>query len=181
MTIGVGELPSALDAATVMCRNMMAGPTVIAADAKRNYEIIFAGKDSPDGEDYQSIPEYLLRTPQFSKALRQGILEVTEGEDHPVVQRAMARQTDAFRKKLDADTLAAREVLDAASDEDLLVVNCIGPGSREGAVCGDQVAIKEKDASGRPPLCSRHQHLADFCVKRGNNPWVLELEGLDLS
>jgi hypothetical protein len=167
-----------MDTSTVMCRNMMDGPTVIAADAKRNYEIIFAGKDDPQGEDYQSIPEYLLRTPQFSKALRQGILQVTEGEEHPVVQKALARQTSAFRERMASETLAARETIDAASDEDLLVVTCIGPGSREGAVCGDQVAIKEKDAAGRPPLCSKHAHLADFCLKRGNSPWVLDTEGL---
>lgn len=175
----VSALPGMLDAATVMCQNMMSGPTVIAADAKRNYEIIFQGNGHPDGEDVQPIPEYLLRTPQFQKAIRQGILKVVEGDDHPVVVQALARQTDAFRRRMQTEEMAAREVLDAVADNDLVVVNCIGPGSRAGAVCGEQVPIKDKDQATRPPLCERHQHLADFCIKRGNQPWELERqEGL---
>lgn len=174
----VGSLPSMLDTSTVMCQNQMTGPTVIAADAKRNYEIIFQGKGHPDGEDVQAIPEYLLRTPQFQKALRQGIFKVIEGDDHPIVVAAMRRQTDAFQKRMAADNLAAREVLDEAADNDIVIVTCIGPGSREGAVCGEQVPVKDKDQAGRPPLCDRHQHLSDFCFKRGSNPWVLDAEGL---
>ncbi|MCW2930007.1 MAG: hypothetical protein JWM19_969 [Actinomycetia bacterium] len=168
------DLPGALDAATIMCANMMDGPTVIAADAKRNYEIVFAGKGDPEGNDCQPIPEYLVRTPQFSRAIRLGVLSVTEGEDHPVVAQAMARQSDSFRKRMTSDNLAAREVIDAPHEDDLLVLTCIGPGSREGAACGDMVAVKEKDQAGRPPLCSRHSHLSERCVKRGSGPWAIE-------
>jgi hypothetical protein len=168
-----------LDTSDVMCQNQMSGPTVIAADAKRNYEIIFQGKGHPDGEDVQAIPEYLMHTIQFKNAIRKGILLVIEGEDHPVVVAAMRRQTDTFQKRLAADNLAAREVIDAAADNDIVIVNCIGPGSRDGAVCGEQVPLKDKDQASRPPLCDRHQHLADFCIKRGNQPWLLERqEGL---
>lgn len=177
MTV-MSEMPTALDAGTVTCRNAMDGPTVIAVDAKRNYEIIFAGKDDPQGEDVQVIPEILVRTPQFARAIRQGVLIVEEGEDHPVVQKALTRQSDAFRKKMAADNLAAREVLDSPSDNDLLVITCIGPGTRDGAVCGEMVPVKAKDQAGNPPLCSRHSHLSDFAVKRGSSPWVLDLEGL---
>lgn len=167
-----------LTASSVMVQNNMSGPTVIAADAKRNYEMIFAGKGDPQGEDVQEVPEELLRTKQFRDAIRKGVLGVIEGADHPVVISAMSRQSDAFRSRVAADELAAREVLDAVADNDLVVVNCIGPGSREGAVCGEQVPVKDKDQASRPPLCDRHQHLSDFCMKRGNQPWVLETEGL---
>ena len=162
---------------SVMVRNRMAGPTVIAADAKRSYELVFAGKDAPSGEDVQEIPEELLRTKQFRDAIRKGVLEVVEGLDHPVVVQALSRQTDSFAKRQAAENMAAREVLDAVADNDLVVVNCIGPGSRDGAVCGEQVPLKDKDQATRPPLCDRHQHLADSCVKRGNQPWVLEDQG----
>lgn len=169
--------PSAvLDQSTIMVQNMMEGLTVIAADAKRNYEIIFQGRDDPNGEDIQEIPEGLLNTPQFLRALRQGIFEVKEGADHPAVVKALARQSDAFKRRMQADTLAAREVLDAPSDNDLLVVVCIGPGSREENSCGEQVPIRSKDMAANPPLCSRHAHLADFAVKRGKNPWTLEMD-----
>lgn len=166
--------PAIVIEAPVMCRNMMDGPTVIAGDPKRSDEVIFAGKDDPAGNDIQPIPPALLATPQFQKAIRQGILAVTAGEDNPVVAAALAKQSTAFRDRMKADELKAREVLDQPSDNDLLVVTCIGPGTREGTECGDQVPVRAKDAGGKPPLCSRHAHLADFAVKRGNNPWVLE-------
>jgi hypothetical protein len=166
--------PSAGDALAVMCQNQMSGPTVIAADAKRNYETVFAGKDDPDGNDVQPIPDNLLRTISFQRALRQGVLKVIEGEDHPVVVQAMSRQTTSFRDRMKAQDTAAREMIDQPSEDDILVVVCIGPGTREGTPCGEQVPLKAKDAGGRPPLCSRHQQLSDRCVKRGGGPWVLE-------
>ena len=176
MTIATDVQP--LTASSVMVQNNMSGPTVIAADAKRNYEMIFAGKDDPQGEDVQEVPEELFRTKQFRDAIRKGVLVVIEGADHPVVVSALSRQSDAFAKRMAAEELASREVLNAVADNDLVVVNCIGPGSREGAVCGEMVPIKDKDQASRPPLCDRHQHLADFCLKRGNQPWELDTEGL---
>lgn len=160
---------------SVMVQNQMPGPTVIAADVKRNYEMIFAGKDDPQGEDVQEVPEELLRTKQFRDALRKGVLAVIEGADHPVVVAAMARQSSAFQDRIRAEQTAAREVLDAAADNDIVVVNCIGPGPRDGAVCGEQVPLRDRDQASLPPLCDRHRHLADFCVKRGSQPWALEL------
>lgn len=161
---------------SVMVRNMMHGPTVIAADAKRSYEIIFAAKDDPNGDDVQEIPEELLRAKAFRDGIRKGIFEVVEGDDHPVVVAAMARQTGRFRERMAAEELAAREVLDAVADNDLVVVNCIGPGPRDGAVCGDMVPVRDKEQASSPPLCDRHRHLADKCLKRGNGPWMIELD-----
>jgi hypothetical protein len=173
MSIMETALPGAGDALSVMCQNQMSGPTVIAGDAKRNYEVVFQGKGHPDGEDVQPIPEALLRTIQFQRAISRGVLKVIEGADHPVVQQALSRQSDAFAKRMAAQDLAAREVLDAPADNDITVVNCIGPGSRDGAVCGEQVPLRQGD-TGRPPLCDRHQGLKDRCVKRGDGPWTLE-------
>jgi hypothetical protein len=166
-----------LTVSSVMVQNQMPGPTVIAADVKRSYEMIFAGKGDPQGEDVQEVPEELLRTKQFRDALRKGVLAVIEGEDHPVVVAAMARQSTAFQDRIRAEQTASREVLDSVADNDIVVVTCIGPGPRTGAVCGDQVPIKDKDQASLPPLCDRHRHLADSCVKRGGQPWVLEDQG----
>lgn len=167
------DLPGPGDALAVMCANQMPGPTVIAADAKRNYEVTFAGKDSPDGEDVQPIPEALLNTIQFRRAISRGVLKVIEGEDHPVVQAALARQTDAFTRRMAAQNVADREVMNAPGRADIVVVTCIGPGTREGAVCGEQVPQRQ-EAAGNPPLCDRHQMLKGRCVRRGDGPWTLE-------
>ena len=172
MTIDVTGVPGL--EATVMCRNMMAGWTVIAANPKQEGEVTFGPRDDPNGEDIQPIPLTLKNSPAFARAIRQGILAVVSGEDDPVVQAALARQTDAFHKRIKADELKARESLDAPSQNDLLVVTCIGPGSREGQVCEEQVAVRAAEAGSKPPLCSRHEHLAELAVKRGSQPWVLE-------
>jgi hypothetical protein len=174
VTIMDNASPTAGDALAVMCQNQMPGPTVIAADAKRNYETIFAGKDDPDGNDVQPIPESLLRTIAFQRALRQGVLLVIEGDDHPVVVQAMSRQTTSFRDRMTSQETAAREVIDKPSEDDILVVVCIGPGTRDGSACGEQVPVKSRDFAARPPLCGRHTQLSDRCVKRGDGPWVLE-------
>lgn len=171
------DLPGPGDALAVMCANQMSGPTVIAADAKRNYEVMFAGKGSPDGEDVQPIPETLLNTIQFRRAISRGVLRVIEGEDHPIVQAALARQTDAFAKRMAAQDVADREVMDSPGRADIVVVACIGPGTRDGAVCGEQVPQRQ-DGPGSPPLCDRHQALKDRCVKRGDGPWVLETDDI---
>jgi hypothetical protein len=172
VTVDLAAIPGL--EATVMCANMMAGPTVIASDPKQTHEVIFGPKDDPNGEDVQPIPHEMLRTPAFAKAIRQGILKVVSGEDNPVIQAALARQTSTFQDRMKADELRARESIDQVSDEDLLVVTCIGPGSREGQVCEEQIPVRAKDAGSRPPLCDRHQHLAEHAVKRGTKPWALE-------
>lgn len=163
--------------ATVMCRNMMAGPTVIASDPKQTHEVIFGRRDDPDGEDVQPIPIELVRSPAFARAIRQGILQVVAGEDNPVIRAALTRQTTSFQDRMKTDDLKARESLDAPSDDDMLVVTCIGPGSRAGASCEEQVPVRARDEGSRPPLCDRHQHLAETAVKRGSAPWALEASG----
>jgi len=176
MSVMETSLPGPGDALAVMCQNQMSGPTVIAADAKRNYEVVFQGKGHPDGEDVQPIPEALLNTIQFRRALSRGVIVAIEGADHPIVQQALARQSDAFAKRMATQQMSDREVLDSPAAADIIVVNCIGPGSRPGAVCGEQVPVKSGD-TGKPPLCDRHQGLKDRCLKRGDGPWVLEDDG----
>lgn len=172
MTVDVTGVPGL--EATVMCRNMMAGPTVIASDPKQTHQVVFGPKEDPNGEDIQPIPAELVRSPAFAKAIRQGILSVVAGEDNPVIVAALARQTDAFQKRIKADELKARESLDAPSQNDMVVVTCIGPGSRDGQACEEQVAVRAAEAGSKPPLCSRHEYLAEMAVKRGSQPWVLE-------
>lgn len=172
MTVADLDIPGLANA--VMCRNMMGGPTVIASDPKQTHEVTFAGKDDPQGEDVQPIPDELLRSPAFVKAIRQGILKVEQGEENPIIQAAMARQTTAFRDRIAADELAARETLESPAGNDMVAVSCIGPGSREGQTCEEQVPIRADQEGSRPPLCSRHEHLSERCLKRGNGPWILE-------
>lgn len=161
-------------ATPVRCRNKMGGPTVIASDPKQTFQVQFAGLGDPDGEDYQLIPQEIVNLPSFAKALSQGVLEVIEGEENDAVKAALAKQSESFWKRAKQETDSALAVLEAPADNDLVVINCIGPGSRPGAVCGEEVPVRQRETGLNPPLCARHTGLAAQCMRRGNGPWYLE-------
>jgi hypothetical protein len=161
-------------APAVVVRNMTKGVLVIASDPKRTAEVTFGAKGSPDGDDYQHMPEEILRTPAFAKQLAIGTLAVVEGEDSPLVRAAVQNQANAFWKRAAQDADDALSVLDHEPDNDYLAVPCIGPGARAGATCGTEVPVKAASAGVQPPLCDLHIGLAERAVKRGSQPWVIE-------
>jgi hypothetical protein len=158
----------------VVCKNEMAGPTVIAADIKGGYEVRFEGKGDPSGNDIQRIPPEVVATVQFSNALGKGILSVVEGEDNEVVVKALERQSDAFWARAKQDRDEALAVLDQPAENDMIAVACIGPGTRPDSTCDEQIPVRARDAASIPPLCQRHAGLANQCIKRGRGPWELE-------
>lgn len=158
----------------VVCQNEMAGPTVIAADIKGTYEVRFDGKGDPSGGDVQRIPPEVVSTVQFANAIAKGILTVSEGEENPLVAKAMERQNDAFWARAKQDRDDALATLDQPAENDMIAVSCIGPGTRPGASCDEQIPVRAREAGSVPPLCTRHAGMADQCVKRGREPWKLE-------
>ena len=173
MTIGMIEASPSLST-TVVCQNMTASVLVIASDPRRTHEVTFEGKDSPTGGDFQHMPEEIIKTPAFRRQLALRTLRVVQGEDDPYVTQAMQYQSDAFWKRADEERAAALSTLDEVADNDYLVLQCIGPGTRPDAICGENIPAKAKEAAGIVPLCDRHQGLKDRCVRRGDGPWVLE-------
>lgn len=160
----------------VVCQNQMPGPTVIAADIKGSYEVTFDGKGDPSGGDVQRIPPEIVATVQFTNAIAKGILKVIEGEDNEAVQAALQKQTDAFWNRAKTERDEAMASLDQPAENDMVAVECIGPGTRPGTPCGENVPVRAREVNSTPPLCTRHTGLADQCVKRGKQPWVLEGE-----
>lgn len=161
-------------ATTVVCRNMTNGVLVIASDPRRTHEINFGAKGASDGSDYQHMPPEITRTPAFAKQIAIGTLIVVQGEEDPVIQAAMARQSDAYWKRADEERAQSLSVLDEVADNDFIVVNCIGPGTRPDAPCGENIPRKQAEAMAAPPLCDRHQGLKDRCLRRGDGPWIME-------
>lgn len=161
-------------ATAVVCRNQTAGVLVIASDPRRTHEVNFGPVDASDGSDYQHMPPEIIRTPAFAKQIAIGTLTVVQGEDDPVVRAAMSRQSDAYWKRADEEKARSLSVLDEVADNDFVVVNCIGPGTRPDAPCGENIPRKSADVMNAPPLCDRHSALKDRCVRRGDGPWILE-------
>ena len=159
---------------TVIVQNMTASVLVIASDPRRTHEVTFEGKGSPSGGDFQHIPPEIVRTPAFARQLSLGTLKVVQGEDDPAVKAALQHQSDAFWKRAEEDRAAALSTLDEVADNDYVVLQCVGPGTRPDAPCGENIPRKNAEAMARPPLCDRHIGLTDKCVRRGDGPWVLE-------
>jgi hypothetical protein len=159
---------------SVVVQNMTNSVLVIASDPKRTHEVTFEGKGSPSGGDFQHMPREILTTPAFARQLSLGTLRVVQGEDDPVVVAAMQHQSDAFWKRAEADKAEALATLDEVADNDYVVLQCIGPGTRPDAPCGENLPVKAQESGAKAPLCDRHIGLLDKCVRRGNGPWVLE-------
>jgi hypothetical protein len=159
---------------SVVCQNMTNSVLVIASDPRRTHEVTFEGKGSPNGGDFQHMPREIIATPAFARQIALGTLRVVQGTEDPLVQSAMQHQSDAFWKRAEDDKRAALDTLDEVADNDFIVVNCIGPGTRPDAPCGENIPRKKAEAEAAPPLCDRHAGLADKCVRRGTGPWVRE-------
>ena len=143
----------------VMAQNEMGGPTVLASDPRSTFEVRWGGKGDPDGEDIQPVPPEIMKTVQFSQAVRKGIITLL-GEEGAAVQEALTRQKGAFQRRMSADELAAAESLDHPADNDILSVPCIGPSPRHGTPCGESAMMRSAEAGQKPALCDRHTSLA---------------------
>jgi hypothetical protein len=161
-------------ATTVVVQNMTNSVLVIASDPRRTHEVNFGAKSASDGSDFQHMPPEIVRTPAFARQISLGTLRVVQGDDDPMVQAALQHQSDAYWKRANDDAESALATLDQVADNDFIVLQCFGPGNREGAVCGENIPVKATEKDSRAPLCDRHQHLRDRCVRRGDGPWVLE-------
>lgn len=159
---------------TVVVQNMTDSVLVIASDPRRTHEVTFGGKGAQDGSDFQHMPPEIVRTPAFARQLSLKTLRVVQGEDDPLVVAALKHQSDAFWARAQQEKDAALSTLDEKADDDFVVVNCIGPGTRPDAPCGENIPVKAAEVHARPPLCSRHENLADKCLRRGNGPWIRE-------
>ena len=159
---------------TVLARNKMSGPTVLADSPKENYQVIFAGAGDPSGGDVQPIPDELVRVPAFARNIALGVIEIVDGQDNPIVAAALKAQSNAFWQKNEAEKLTALETLEAPRDDDLVAVTCIGPGTRADTQCEDTIPVRAREKDNKPPLCDRHAGLLERCIRRGSGAWVVE-------
>jgi hypothetical protein len=167
-----------LDVDYVMAQNEMGGPTVLASDPRATFEVRWAGKGDPDGEDVQPVPPEIMKTVQFSQAVRKGIISLL-GPDGEVVTEALRRQRGAFQQRMTSDSLAASEAIDRVADNDIISVPCIGPSPRAGTPCGEAAMLRSAERHARPALCDRHSSLAPryaAAEKDGSTTWVLSGE-----
>lgn len=146
----------------VLVRNTEAGPTCFS-DLDKKIAIEWQGKDDPNGEDIQHVPDVIVtENVNFLKMLQRGVFEIVEAS--PETQEAIARQAAAWRERRGASEQSTADAIDRQAENDFVSVPCIGPSPRGVGECGEPVPVREKARDAKPPLCSTHQNLASEYV-----------------
>jgi hypothetical protein len=149
---------------SIVARNLMDGVTVLASDVKGTYSVEWAASGSPTGDDVQYIPEPVLESVAFKRALARGVVELIEDESDPEVVEALSRQVDAFKRRQAGAQEEVKATIDRPTNRDHVSTWCVGPDNRGTGTCGEAVAISEKLLKDVPPLCPKHKGLGNQYV-----------------
>lgn len=145
---------------TVMARNLRPGPTVISSDPRGSQYVEWQGADDPSGGDVQLVPEEIVNSVPFVRAIQRGILTIENAEDNPELLDRIELQNKAFRDRVADARQEAAVAIDRTENRDLVVQPCIGPSTKGTGTCGEDVTTPEKTKDDKPALCGRHAHLA---------------------
>lgn len=145
---------------SVVARNLMDGVTVLASDVKGSHSVEWAAKGDPNGDDIQFIPNEVLESVAFRRAVSREIVEIIEDESDPDVVDALHRQVAAFKRRQEGAKEDVELTIDKPTDRDSVSAFCVGPNTRGTGDCGVAVAMPEKKLKDEPPLCAQHRHLA---------------------
>jgi len=147
---------------TVVARNNHDGIVILSSDARGGPTVEWGAKNDINGDDFQFIPEAVLNTPAFQRAVVRGLIEIVDEQSDPEVVKALNRQVAAFRRRQEGAKSEAAELIDRPDDRASISLFCVGPDSRGIGECGESVIMRvggkdQRDAE--PPLCSQHKHL----------------------
>lgn len=145
---------------SVVARNNMDGVTVLASDVKGSHSVEWGAKGDPAGDDIQFVPEEVVTSVAFRRALARGVVALVDEESDPEVAEALGKQVEAFKRRQEGAQEDASATIDRPTSRDSVSAFCVGPDTRDQGKCGEPVAISEKKLKDTPPLCPRHQHLA---------------------
>lgn len=153
---------------TVVARNLVDGITVLASDVKGSHSVEWGAKGDPNGDDIQFIPNEVLESVAFRRAVARGVVAIVEDESDPDVTEALTRQVEAFRRRQDGAREDVEATIDRPTSRDTVSVFCVGPDSRGTGKCGTPVAMPESKLKDEPPLCSQHSSLSQQFVPEVN-------------
>lgn len=149
---------------TIVARNLMDGVTVLASDVKGTHSVEWAAYKDPTGDDIQFIPEEVMGSVAFKKALARGVIELLDEESDPEVVEALSKQVDSFKRRQDGAKETATATIDRPTTRDTVSTFCVGPDNRGTGICEESVTISEKLLMDTPPLCPRHSNLTSQYV-----------------
>jgi hypothetical protein len=150
-------------------RNTLSTITVLVVRISNNDEISeFGPSGDPEGNDVMELPSLYLKNAQFRKQLQRGIFEIIDADD-PAVLEAMDAQKAAWEATQNAkhenDAIIDRQQVKAFSG-----IQCI---AQEGRLQCAEFAISAKaNNNEKPPLCTRHAHLASQYVSEETGKFI---------
>ena len=142
-----------------MYRNNQAGPTVLSSDPKGTEYVEWQGHGDPNGGDIQPVSPHMQSLPTFQRCVRRGILEHVP-EDSPLLSEAMDAQQQHWDSRMSQTADAAAAAIDHATNNDVVVLPCVGPSPRGGTTCGADVPVRDNQQGEKAPLCNLHTDLA---------------------
>jgi hypothetical protein len=142
-----------------MYRNTQPGPTVFTDDVTKAH-VEWKGADDPNSGDIQPVPDSFENNVQFHRAVRAGILERIDPEDADAILRTETDHREEWEARVAERQNAGRDVIEREQDNDVVVLDCIGPKGKTGELCAEPVAVKSKARFDKPPLCAKHSPLA---------------------
>ena len=138
-----------------VCNNLpIIAVFVIKVDGAEE-ESNFAAKGDPAGGDVMDLPYSYLKNAQFRRQLQLEIFEIIEADDPDVVEAAKAQKlawASAQQAKSESDRF-----IDAQQPKAFSGHQCL---AQEGRSQCSEYAIFSTNTRERPPLCSKHAHLA---------------------
>lgn len=146
-----------------MVQNNQPGPTILAGDSKGSDYIEWAGSGDPSGGDIQPVPDHIVNSVAFNKAIRRGVL-TTVNEDDERVQHALDAQSQSWDARTTMADQKALLTIENTQNNDMIVAKCIGPSPRGNGTCDIEVPVRDKTKDDRPALCSMHVELASQYV-----------------
>jgi hypothetical protein len=146
---------------TVVARNLQDGVTVLSSDIKGTHSVEWGAMGDPDGNDVQYIPEEVVNSVPFKKALARGVIELLVEDSDEKVAEALSLQVASFKRRQAGAREDIHSTLERPANNDSLMLFCVGPDSRgNNNACGQPVPMLEKKKDDVPPLCHTHRPLA---------------------
>lgn len=157
----------------LLVRNLMSGPTVVAL--RDSDPLILESAGDVNGGDVQRCADSAADDVNFLKALDAGMIEIESAPE--TVRASLAKQAAAHAERRQQAAQVAEASLDRAAQNDMVMVECVGPSPSGRGQCGTPVPVRERSLGDKAPLCSSHEQLRSQYVQMEDVDAPLNDEG----
>ena len=118
----------------------------------------FEWKPAGDDGSFMEIPNWVIKSSRFRNIQAKGILVIMEGAA-PIV----SQEAENWAARQEAENQSVLSSMDRSPQEFFVQDKCVvdeGKGK-----CNALVTVREKDRATVAPVCERHEHLRESCMR----------------